>query len=79
MFMGTQGLHAALIFVVPDPQSLVISTAHNKLSSRVHKNPTDPVIMANLKKTPNKKIQDLKRIKLLKESQSALQTLILLI
>jgi len=50
MFMGTQGLHTALVFVVPDPQSLVISTAHNELSSRVHENPTDPVIMANLKR-----------------------------
>lgn len=51
MFVGTQGFRAALVFIVPDPQSLVISTAHNVLSSRVHKNPTHPVIMANLNKT----------------------------
>lgn len=51
MFMGTQGFHATLVFVVPDPQSLVISTAYNELSTRVEKHPTHPVIMANLCKT----------------------------
>lgn len=51
MFMGTQGFHATLVFVVPDPQSLVISTAHNELSTRVEEQPTHPVIMANLRKT----------------------------
>lgn len=49
--MGTQGFHAALVFVVPDPQSLVISTAHNELSTRVEEHTTHPVIMANLYKT----------------------------
>lgn len=50
MFMGTQGFHATLVFVVPDPQSLVISTAHNELSTRMEEHPTHPVIMANLYK-----------------------------
>lgn len=50
MVMGTQGFHATLVFVVPDPQSLVISTAHDEPSTRVEEHPTHPVIMANLYK-----------------------------
>lgn len=53
MFVGTQGFHATLVFVVPDPQSLVIGTAHNEFSTRVEEHPAHPVIMANLYKATN--------------------------
>lgn len=55
--MGTQGLHAAFVFVVPDPQSFVISTAHNKLPSGVHEYTAHPIIVADLQKHQTKRLQ----------------------
>lgn len=48
MFMGTQGLHAAFVLVVPDPNGLVISTAYYESSSRVKQYPAHPVVMSHL-------------------------------
>lgn len=48
MFVGTQGLHATLVLVVPDPQSLVICTRHNELAARVEEDAPHPVVVANL-------------------------------
>lgn len=50
VFMGTQGLHAAFVLVVPDPKGFVISTAHYESSSRMNQYPAHPVVMSNLKK-----------------------------
>lgn len=50
VFMGTQGLHAALVLVVPNPNGFVISTAHYESSSRVHQHTTHPVVVSHLKK-----------------------------
>lgn len=50
VFMGTQGLHAALVLVVPDPNGFIISTAHYESSSRMHQYTTHPVVMPHLKK-----------------------------
>ncbi len=50
VFVGTQGLHAAFVLVVPDPQGFVISTAHYESSSRMKQNPTHPVVMSHLEK-----------------------------
>lgn len=50
VFVGTQGLHAAFVLVVPDPKGFVISTAHYEPSSRMEQNPSHPVVMSNLKK-----------------------------
>ena len=47
MLVGTQGLHAALVLVVPDPQSLVVSTAYDELPAGVEHEAAHPVIMAN--------------------------------
>lgn len=49
VFMGTQGLHAALVLIVPDTQGLVISTAHNKSPTRMEQHSTHPVIMTDLR------------------------------
>lgn len=48
MFVRIEGFHASLVLEVPDTESLVISTAQNKLSPRVEQNATYPVIMAHL-------------------------------
>lgn len=50
VFMGTQGLHAAFVLVVPDPNGFVISTAHYESSSGVKQYSTHPVVMTNLNK-----------------------------
>lgn len=47
--MGTQGLHAALVLIVPDTQGLVISTAHNKSPTRMEQQSTHPVIVTDLR------------------------------
>lgn len=47
VFMGTQGLHAAFVLVVPDPKGFVISTAHYESSSRMNQYPTHPVVMTH--------------------------------
>lgn len=49
VFMGTQGLHAALVLIVPDTKGLVISTAHYESPAGMEQNSTHPVIMANLR------------------------------
>ncbi len=54
MFMGTQGLHAALVLIVPDTQGLVISTAHNKSPTRMEQHSTHPVIMTDLREKMKK-------------------------
>ena len=51
VFMGTQGLHTALVLVVPDSQGFVISTAHDEPAARVHHNSPHPVVMADLGQT----------------------------
>lgn len=48
VFVGTQGLHAAFVLVVPDPNGLVISTAYYESSSRVKQYPAHPVVMSHL-------------------------------
>lgn len=48
--MGTQGLHAAFVLVVPNPNGFVISTAHYESPTRMHQYPTHPVVMSHLKK-----------------------------
>lgn len=53
MLMGTQGLHAALVLVVPDPQGLVVSTAYDELAAWVEEHSTHPVIMPHLCRTEN--------------------------
>ncbi len=54
VFMGTQGLHAALVLIVPDTQGLVISTAHNKSPTRMEQHSTHPVIMTDLREKMKK-------------------------
>ena len=53
MFMGRQGLGAALVFVVPDAQRLVVGTAHDELPAGVEHEAAHPVIMANLRRWEN--------------------------
>ena len=48
MFVGIQGLHAALVLVVPDPQGLVVRAGHYEFASGVDKHPTHPVVMTDL-------------------------------
>lgn len=50
VFMGTQGLHATLVLIVPDTKRLIISTAHDELSTRMEQHSTHPVIVTNLTK-----------------------------
>lgn len=53
MLMGTQGLHAALVLVVPDSQGLVVGTAYDELAAWVEEHSAHPVIMAHLRRTGN--------------------------
>lgn len=55
VFMGTQGLHAALVLIVPDTKGLVISTAHYKSPTRMEQHSTHPVIMAYLRGEKSKR------------------------
>lgn len=48
VFVRVEGFHASLVLEVPDTESLVISTAQNKLSPRMEQDATYPVIMAHL-------------------------------
>lgn len=48
--MGTQGLHAALVLVVPDPKCFIIGTAYYEPSSWMKQYATHPVVMSHLKK-----------------------------
>lgn len=48
VFVRIKGFHTSFVLVVPDTESLVISTAQNKFSSRMEQNATYPVIMAHL-------------------------------
>ena len=48
VFMGTQGLHTALVLVVPDSQGFVISAAHDEPAARMHHDSPHPVVMADL-------------------------------
>lgn len=47
VFMGTQGLHAAFVLVVPDPNGFVISAAHYESSSGMKQYPTHPIVMSD--------------------------------
>lgn len=47
VFVRVEGFHASLVLEVPDTESLVISTAQNKLSPRMEQDATYPVIMAH--------------------------------
>lgn len=49
MFMGSQGLGATLILVIPDAQCLVVGAAHDELATGVEHHAPHPVIMANLR------------------------------
>lgn len=49
VFMGTQGLHAALVLVVPDAKGLVVSTAHYESPTGMEQNSAHPVIVADLR------------------------------
>lgn len=49
MFVGAQGLQAAFVLVVPDPDGFVVSAAHNEASTRVKHETTDPVVVSHLK------------------------------
>ena len=51
VFMGTQGLHTALVLVVPDSQGFVISAAHDEPAARMHHHSPHPVVMADLGQT----------------------------
>jgi len=53
VFVGTQGLHAAFVLVVPDPNGFVIGAAHNESSSRMKQKPAHPVVMSHLKTESN--------------------------
>lgn len=48
VFVRVEGFHASLVLEVPDTESLVISTAQNKLSPRMEQDATYPVIVAHL-------------------------------
>ena len=50
VFVGTQGLRAALVLVVPDPKGFVVSTAHYEPSSRMKQHPAHPVVMSHLQR-----------------------------
>lgn len=50
VFVGTQGLHAALVLVVPDPKCFIIGTAHDEPSSWMKQYPAHPVVMSHLRK-----------------------------
>lgn len=50
MFVGTQGLHAAFVLVVPDPQGLVVGTAHYEPPSGMDQDPAHPVVMSHLRR-----------------------------
>lgn len=49
MFVGAQGLQAAFVLVVPDPDGFVVSAAHDEASTRVKHETTNPVVVSHLK------------------------------
>lgn len=50
VFVGTQGLHAALVLIVPDTEGFVIGTGHDEPPSWVKHHAAHPVVMADLRK-----------------------------
>lgn len=47
MFVRIQGLHAALVFIVPNTKGLIVGTTQYKFTSWVKLNTAYPVIMAD--------------------------------
>lgn len=47
VFMGTQGLHAAFVLVVPDPKGFVVGTAHYESPPGMHQHPAHPVVVSD--------------------------------